>query len=223
MTSPARLSLQHNSTQWKSLLNDAMVATSTGALSGSFAAYAYYDDVLRPLSHTFAIWITMVALLSANQPRLHAVLRSTVALFAAVVAFYVGKMLVYGLRYPAMPYELNNTTVATWLTLALIVGLVLGVTFSRIGSHDRGGAIGVAGAIGLLFADSLRRVSNYAADAGIVISFTVIAISAILAVSIRTRQQLVEAAAWTPPMAVVGYLLVSGPDLLEQLLYTGGL
>jgi hypothetical protein len=39
---------------------------------------------------------------------------------------------------------------------------------------------------------------------------------------VRSRRQLAEIALWVVPMAALGLLLVSLPDVLEQLLITAG-
>jgi hypothetical protein len=190
------------------------IAVLAGTLTGGAAAWAYYDAVYRPLSHTFGLWILTVALLSARQPRISAIGASCLALLAAVVAFYVGKKLMYGIRYPGMPYELNTTQLTEWGVLAVIAGIALGAAFAGIGTT---GHRSTAAAIGLLAADAYRRASSYPSDGVVVISFGVLAVVAVLAVAIRTPRQLLQTAAWTLPAIALGYLLISAPDLLESL------
>ena len=50
----------------------------------------------------------------------------------------------------------------------------------------------------------------------------VVAALAVGGVARHVRPVLALMAAWTVPATVVGYLLVSAPDVLEQLLMTGG-
>lgn len=223
MTSPrSRLTLHDGASQKPKLRHrDLIVSTCAGLTSGCFAAYAYYDVLLRPLSHTFGIWITLIAVLSARHHIVVAILRSVAALVAAVLAFYLGKKIMYGLRYPDMPYSLSTSTITTWLVLAFIVGLVLGPAFSYIGRAEQVGSLATGGAIGLLLADTFRRASNYSNDSITLIIFALIAVFVLLAVAIRTPLQLASTAAWTLPMAAVGYLLVNAPDLLQQLLLSG--
>ncbi len=199
------------------------LAILAGALTGAFAAWAYYDDFFGPLSHTFGLWILTVALLSARRSRGSAITASCLALLAAVAAFYVGKKLMYGIRYPGMPYSLNIDQLREWGVLAVIAGAVLGVVFAGIGAAGRRGSIATAAAVGLLLADAYRRTHNYPSEGLVLIGFAALAVIAVLAVAVRTPRQLLEIAAWTVPAAALGYALVSAPDALEQLLITGSL
>ncbi|SDC53160.1 hypothetical protein SAMN05660690_1788 [Geodermatophilus telluris] len=198
-----------------------LVAVSAGVLTGGLAAWAYHDDVLRPLSHVFLLWTATIALLSARQPWRRAVVVSSVTLLAAVLAFYVGKQVVYGIEYPGMPYALDTGQVLQWLVLAVVAGAVLGVAFAGIGTPGRAGSIGTAAALGLLVADAYRRASSYPAEAPVVVTAAVLAAAAVLAVALRSPRQLPGIAAWTVPAVLAGLVLVSAPDLLEQLLLTG--
>jgi hypothetical protein len=51
----------------------------------------------------------------------------------------------------------------------------------------------------------------------------VVFIGLVLAGTVRSGRQLGLVALWTAPMTVLGLLLVSAPDALEQLLITGSL
>ncbi|SNR79776.1 hypothetical protein [Blastococcus mobilis] len=53
------------------------------------------------------------------------------------------------------------------------------------------------------------------------VAFTVFAALVVLGVAIRSSRQLAAVAAWALPMALLGLALVSAPDLLEQLLFSG--
>ena len=199
------------------------LAVAGGLATGGFAAWAYYGEVFRPLSHSFGMWIALLALLSARRPVREAVLRSVLALAAAVVAFYVGKDVMYAIDYPGQPYSAGLDQIVQWLVLAVVAGSVLGWAFHRIGRPDHAGAASTAAALGLLAADAYRRSSNYPGDAAVVVGFAVLAAVAVLAVAARSPRQLGEIALWTLPAAVAGWVLVSAPDLLEQLLITGSL
>ncbi|WP_324273766.1 DUF6518 family protein [Blastococcus brunescens] len=200
-----------------------MVALAAGVLTGGFAAWAYYDDQLRPLAHTFGLWIAMLALLSAGQQPRRAMAHACLALAAAVIAFFVGKKTMYGVDYPGMPYSINISELMTWLVLAVVAGAVLGWAFSWAGRPGGVGVAGTAAVIGLLVADAYRRSTNYPADAPVVVTFATLAAVAVLAVTVRSWRQLTLVAGCTVPAALVGFLLVSAPDLLQQLLVTGGL
>ncbi|WP_041795415.1 DUF6518 family protein [Modestobacter italicus] len=199
-----------------------MVAVTAGLLTGGFAAWAYYDDHLRPLAHTFGLWIAMLALLSAGQRPGRAIVQACLALTAAVIAFFVGKKAMYGVDYPGMPYAINVSELMEWLVLAVVAGAVLGWGFACAGRSGRVGAVRTAAVIGLLVADAYRRSTNYPADAPVVVTFAVLAVVAVLAVTVRSWRQLALVAGCTVPAAFVGLLLVSVPDVLEQLLITGG-
>ncbi|PRZ43537.1 hypothetical protein CLV47_102225 [Antricoccus suffuscus] len=169
------------------------------------------------------MWILTVALVSARQLRRSAVAASCLALLAAVLAFYVGKKVMCGIRCPDMPYSLNIVQLAEWDVLAVIVGAILGAIFADIGADGRRGAIAAAVAVGLLAADAYRRTDNYPAEGQVVIGFAVLAVIAVLAVAVRTPRHLSAIAAWAVPTALIGYGLVSAPDAIEQLLITGSL
>ena len=203
------------------VLGGLLGALAGGLLTGSFAAWAYYDDTYRPLSHTFGLWIVLLALLSARRPVREAVARSVVALAAAVLAFYVGKDVMYGIEYPGMPYAVNGDDLVRWLVLSLLAGSVLVWIFCRIGRQDLTGALGTAAAVGLLVADAARRAGSYDSDRTVVTTFALLAVLLVLAVGVRSLRQLAGTAAWTVPMAAAGLLLVAAPDLLEQFLLTG--
>jgi hypothetical protein len=200
-----------------------VAALAAGLITGGFAAWAYYDDRFRPLAHSFGLWIALLALLSAGQRPRRAVVHACLALVAAVIAFYVGKKVMYGIDYPGMPYSVNISVLTGWLLLAVVAGATLGWAFSWAGRPGRTGALGTAAVIGLLVADAYRRSSNYHAEAPVVVAFTLLATFAVLCVAVRSSRQLALVAGFTIPFTLVGFLLVSAPDLLEQLLITGSL
>ncbi|SDG24735.1 hypothetical protein [Klenkia brasiliensis] len=188
-----------------------------GLLSGGFAAWAYYDDLFRELSHTFGLWILLVVLVSARRPWRPAVLASTTGLAVAVAAFYIGKDLMYALEYPGMPYAVNLTVLAQWLVLAGIAGPLLGWVFSHVGRVDLPGTGATAAAVGLLVADAARRTTTHSADPAVLL-LGAVAVAVVLVLGIRTRTQLLAGLVCAVPCAGVGTALVSAPDLLEQLL-----
>ncbi|MFC4946642.1 hypothetical protein [Pseudonocardia sp. GCM10023141] len=82
-------------------------------------AYSYYDPLQRPISRTLALWLIVVIAVAARRPPRPAILHATVALLSAVIAFYVGKKVMYALRYPGQPYPLNYTEIGLWIVLAI--------------------------------------------------------------------------------------------------------
>jgi hypothetical protein len=204
-------------------LGGIAAAVTGGLLTGGFAAWAYYSDTYRPLAHTFGLEITLVVLLSARLPTPPAVVRAVLALGTAVLTFYVGKQVMYGVEYPGMPYALNREEIEQWLVLALLAGTLFGWAFSRAGEDGRAGAIATAGAVGLLVGDAFRRCWTYGVVDPVVPVAAVVFIGLVLAGTVRSRRQLGRVMLWTAPMAAFGVLLVSAPDALEQLLVTGSL
>jgi uncharacterized membrane protein (UPF0136 family) len=196
----------------------AVVALAAGMVTGAFAAWAYYDDRFHPMAHSFGLWIGLVALLSARQPPRRAMVPACLALAAAVVTFYVGKEVMYGINYPGMPYSISLSVLMEWLVLAVIAGVLLGWAFSWAGRPARAGALGTAAVIGLLLADAYRRSSTYPAEAPVVVAFATLFVVAVLFVTVRSWRQLALVAAFTGPFVMVGYVLVWVPDLLEQVL-----
>lgn len=188
-----------------------------GLVTGGFAAWAYYGETFRELAHTFGLWVLLVVLVSARRPWRPAVVASTTGLAVAVLAFYVGKDVMYAVEYPGMPYGVNPAVLAQWLVLACIAGPLLGWVLSHIGRADVRGTLASAAAVGLLVADAVRRAVGYSPDPA-VLGLCGVGVVVVLALGARTRAQLLAVLAGAVPCAVVGTALVSAPDLLEQLL-----
>jgi hypothetical protein len=85
----------------------ALVALA-GAAAGSVASYSYYHDLLRPLAHLISPWILFAAAVSARRSAVHAMLGSVVGLVCGVLAFFVGRQVIYSIRYSGSPYEINT-------------------------------------------------------------------------------------------------------------------
>lgn len=194
-----------------------------GVLSGGFAAWAYYGETFNQLSHAFGLWIVMVVLVSARRHVPEAVGRAVLGLAAAVLSFYVGKKIMYGIEYPGMPYALNLDEIAQWLVLALPAGLLLGWCAALIGRPTRAGTLATAALTGLLVADTYRRVAAgyWSTSSVVLVVFCVLAVALVIALGARSARQLVLVLAATPVFAVLGFVLVSAPDALEQLVITG--
>jgi len=198
-----------------------VLAAAGGLATGGFAAWAYYADFFRPWAHSFGLWIVLVALLGARRAVPEAVARSVCALAAAVVAFYVGKKVMYGIDYPGMPYAVNAHDLVVWLGLALVAGTLFGWVFCHLGRDSRSGSVAAAAAIGLLVADAVRRGWGHVDDAPAMAVLAVVGTALVLAVSVRSVRQLAGVALWVVPLTLLGLVLVSLPDVLEQLLVTG--
>lgn len=206
---------------WVAQLAGLGLVALAGVVSGLVGAYSYYDELLNPFAHTFGIWVLLTVAVSARQPVRRAVLGSITALLAAVVAFSVGLQVRYGIRYPGAPYSINLSVVGLWCVLAVVAGAALGLAFSRIGRPGWSGAGAAAAAIGLLLAAAVHRSANYPEQAPILLVCTVLAISVVLVLAGTTGRQAFRTALLTAPFAVLGYAVVSTPDLLEQLIFIG--
>lgn len=126
---------EHGRWSWSSLdWTHFSVAGFAGLLTGGIAAWAYYGGPFYPLSHKFGLWILTIALLSARHRRPQAIVASSVALLAAVVAFFFRKKVLYGIKYRGMPYSVNVDQLIEWGFLAVIAGAALGAVFAAIGT-----------------------------------------------------------------------------------------
>jgi hypothetical protein len=199
-----------------------VLAVGAGLVTGGFAAWASYTDPVRPLAHTFLLWTALLVLTSAGAPARRAVVRAVLALATAVPAFYVGKQVVHGVRHPGMPYALNASELVEWLALAVVAGTLLGWVFCRVGRPGPAGALAAAAAIGLLVADAYRRSAGRPDEGAVVWTVAVLAAVAVLVLDVRSWRRLALVGVLVVPCALAGYLLVSAPDALEQLLLTGG-
>lgn len=190
-----------------------------GAGIGAFGAWAYSSSLFRPLAHTLGMWVLLAALVSARQPLRHAVVFASSALLAAVPAFYAGRAVIYDWRYPGGSSAIDGDTVVLWLVLALVAGPLLGLVAHRIGTPGRLGAVAVGTTAGLLVADAARRGLRYSSQLAVLLVFLVVALVALwLRARPLNRDQWLLVLCTLPPAALFGYLLVSAPDLLEDLL-----
>ncbi|MEW2501046.1 MULTISPECIES: hypothetical protein [unclassified Amycolatopsis] len=190
------------------------LSAAGGLLSGAFAAFAYYNDTLRILAHAFVLWIALVVAVSAGRGPRRAYVRTVAALLPAVVAFYVGKKVMYGLKYPGMPYSIDTQTVLLWCLLAVLAG-TLGLAFRFIGAPTRAGTLATAAAVGLLLADAVREWSHFGPPTlGVA---TLLAVGLVLGLGVRSLRQLGFVALWVVPFALAATVLVAAPDLLESL------
>lgn len=189
-----------------------------GAGVGGFGGFAYYSPLFRPLAHTLGMWLLLAALVSAHRPLRQAILFATTALVAAVPAFYAGKALIYDARHPGGSSSIDDATVVLWIVLALFAGLLLGAVAHRIGTPGRLGALSSSATAGLLVADVVRRAMRYPNQAAVLLVFLGLALTALwLRARPLTRDQLPTFFRTLPAAVLCGYLLVSAPDLLEDL------
>lgn len=198
-----------------------LLIAGAGVLSGGFAAVAYYTPLLRSLPHSFGIWIVLVVVVTRRQEPAQAVVRAVIALESAVVAFYVGKAVCYGIKYPGMPYGISTANLAIWSVLAALAGVLFGLSFRLAGRDDRWGVLATAAIVGLLLGDAFRQIRFAPADEPALTLFTVAAVSLVLWLGSRSPPQLFRISALAIPLTVVGFVVATAPDLLEQLIFTG--
>lgn len=191
-------------------------AVLAGVASGAAGAYAYYSDALRPLAHSFTIWIVLVVAVTAGAPRRRAAVRAVGALIAAVLAFYWGKALVYSIKYAGMPYQIDVSTTVLWCALAIAGGLLAGFLLSAIGQTDGRGTVATAAVVGLLVADVVRQSDR--SGMGVLLLATVVAIGFVGFRGIRSLRQGIQVAAYAIPLGGLGFMVVSAPDILEEVL-----
>jgi len=168
------------------------VPVAAGAVTGLIAAISYYDRLLRPLAHTIALWILLAVAVSAGQAPRRAILRTSTAVLAGIVALNIGQRLIYRVKYTGDAYAFGLHSFGLWSLLALGVGMVLGPVFARIGRSDWPGSGATAAAVGLLVADVFRRTHSYPGDTPILRAFAVLAILTILALAAVNISQMVR-------------------------------
>ena len=73
-------------------------------------------------------------------------------------------------------------------------------------------------AVALLVADAIRRSSDYPGEGGVVWAAAALGAVSLLVAYLSSWRQLAVVLAWAVPLTVVGFVLVSAPDALEQVL-----
>lgn len=191
-------------------------AAGAGALIGLVGAYSYYDRLLRPLAHTFGPWILLAVAVSVGQTVRRAILRTSIALLAAIVAFHLGQRLIYWVKYSGDAYGFSLSSLALWCVLALVAGAVFAPVFARIGRSDWSGTGAAAGAVGLLLADAYRQGRSRPSEAPTLLVFAVLAVLVVLLLTAVTRRQVVRTVLLSIPCAVLAYAVLAS-SLLARL------
>ncbi|SDP97436.1 hypothetical protein SAMN04487905_1284 [Actinopolyspora xinjiangensis] len=194
---------------------------ATGALTGIFAAFSFYYHILNPFAHALTLWVLLSLVVSARLHLREAVLRSTIGLFFAVIAFYFCKALFYNtIYYPAAPaISVQVGNMFMWCLLAVFAGGVLGVLFSGIGSASWAGAASAAAAIALLLASTLEETRlSLGNDALLLWGFCVCSIIVVIFFVERTKAQIKRIILMVPPFLVAGLIVVVSPDVIQQFL-----
>jgi hypothetical protein len=201
------------------LITSLVLVALAGVAAGSIASYSYYHDLLRPLAHLISPWILFAAVVSARRSAVHAMLGSVAGLVCGVLAFFVGKQVMYSIRYSGFPYEINIHVVALWCILAIVGGAALGLAFHRMGGRGWIAATATAGAGGLVLADYYRRTAHDMSGSIVPIIFTTIALGVMLSLAELSAAQLGRILTLLVPLTLLGYVLVSAPDILEDFLF----
>lgn len=195
------------------------VTAVAAVVVGVFGAFSYYGDtILRPFAHTFAIWILLVAVVSARQLLLRGALRGAGALSLSVVSFFYGKQIYYDILYPGpgFPYRVQPTELLFWGVLGLVGGAVLGLIASRIGPPGWLPAAAASLLMGLLLADAYHWYDSRGQD--LPMAFALVGTVVIGALGHRSWRQIGYTAIMLIPGSIIGYILISVPDWAQQVL-----
>ena len=199
-----------------------VLSALAGVGLAAVVAYAYYNDPWRPLAHVLGPWVVLAAAVGFGRPPRLAVGAAVASLAAAVVTFYIGLKVGHDLRWAdsgsVMFIDWDGITL--WLIFAVPAGVVFGLLGSFAARTDRTGAVAAAALLGLLLGDALRRYLNFGSvDAAVLVDL--LAAAAVFAVASPRNRRPVLTLALTAVATVVGYLLVSAPDFIEQILIEG--
>ncbi|SFD61615.1 hypothetical protein SAMN04487819_101319 [Actinopolyspora alba] len=197
-----------------------LLVGSVGVLSGAFAAFGFYHRLLNPFAHALTPWVLLAVLVSARRAPRTAVPRTIVCLLGAVVAFYVGKPLLYNTVYypdaPDIGVQVNNLVM--WCVLAMLTGAVLGAVFSAIGGASWSGSAATATAIALLLAATIEETGFGLADSDLPLLLCCgCAVLLTLHLADTRDGRLRRIGVLTLPLLVAGFVLVAAPDLLQGM------
>lgn len=202
----------------RELFGEVIPAIAAGTLIGLVCAYSYYDSLLRPLAHTFGLWILLAVAVSVGRTAGRAVLRTSTAVLAAIIAFHLGQRLIYQIKYPGDAYAFGLGSLASWCLLALVAGAVLGPAFACLGRSDWLGSGAAAGAVSLLLADAYRRGHDRPSEAHTLAGFAVLAILIVFALTAVNRRQIVRTVLLSVGCTALAYALFFLSSWMLELL-----
>lgn len=206
-------------------VTDTYVGVLSAALGtgvAGIAAAAYYSTDLRPLAHTYGIWVLFAFAVASARPLRAALLASTTFLGTSVVVFFIGVKMFHDLKWGAAGSTLGVSwdRMALWLILAVPAGLLLGLAGYAAVRNGWRGDISRAAVIGVLAAEAFDRVLDYGfSDVAVLL-----AIGAAVGLLVHFRAsglRLRRTIAVTPLTLMCSLLLLSAPDFLEQLIALG--
>jgi hypothetical protein len=200
----------------------AVVPAALAAIAlAVMAVYAYYNDPWRPLAHVLGPWVALAVAVAFRRPPVLAVGASVASLAAAVVTFYVGLKVGHDIRWAgtASVMSINWGGIQLWLVLAAVAGAVFGLLGSIAARSDWRGAAATAAPLGLLLGDAYRRLSGWGMDVAVAADVLLAIVLFVAATRVNRRPLLTLL--FTVVAAGAGFLAVSAPDFLEQLLIEG--
>jgi hypothetical protein len=95
------------------------------------------------------------------------------------------------------------------------------VALHRIDHPGRPGAAAAAAASGLLLGDAVHRGYRYRGDIPVTATVAVLGLALLVGLTRHDRRRLSRAALLTVPATLAAVLVVSVPDLLEQIIVVG--
>ena len=196
-------------------------AALAGILLAVIVVYAYYNDPWRPLAHVLGPWAMLATAFAFRRTSALAIGASVASLGAAVLTFYVGLKVGHDIRWAGSgsTMSINWGDIQLWLVLAGIAGGVFGLLGSNAARRDWRGAGATAALLGLVLGDACRRLSDWEVD----VAVTVDALAAVVVFTVATRvnRRPVLTLVLSVATTVAGFLVVSAPDFLEQILIEG--
>lgn len=203
---------------WPQLI--AGTATA-GAIAAVVIVYAYYNDPWRPLAHALGIWAVLATAVAFRRPLRQAVGAAVSFLAAAVVSFYVGLKVGHDIRWAdsGSVMGVNWEQIQLWLVLAVAAGAVFGLLGAVAAWQDWRGAAATAVLLGLLLGDAWRRGTTYRLDVAVAVDL--LAAVVVFVIAARANRHPALTLGLTVITSGVGFLVVSAPDFIEQLMIEG--
>jgi Family of unknown function (DUF6518) len=198
-----------------------LLAAPAGVALACVVVYAYYNDPWRPLAHVLGPWVLLSAAVAFRRPPVIAVVSAVASLAAAVVTYYVGLKVGHDIRWAGTDSVMgvNWDRIQLWLVLAGFAGGVLGLLGATAARRDWPGAAATAALLGLLIGDAYRRLSYWGLDVAVVVD--AVAVVVVFGLATRVNRRPLLTLALSGVAAIGGFVVVSAPDLLEQLLVEG--
>jgi len=197
-------------------------AAAVGVAVAVAVVYANYNDPWRPLAHTFGLWAVMATAVAFRRPPRLAIAASITSLAAAVITFYIGLKVGHDIRWAraGSTMWINWDKMLLWLVLAVMAGTVFGLLGSFAARREWKGAAATAGLVGLVLADAYRRSVNWD-GLDVAVAFDLMAALAVFTIASRYNRRPLLTLSFAVLAAVLGLLVVSTPDFIEQGLIEG--